>query len=370
MVNDIQRAEFLLIGIGVGSCPNKVVLPDGVELQQVMDSASSHGLIAVVWAGVQACMSAGAKIGDICDEERVLTYIGYQVFAEEKYKQYCSSVSNLIQAYRRYNFPLLVVKGLSLTRYWPQPAYRPIGDVDVYLFGHHEEADKLLGQDYGVNITYYEVGHHTEYNWQGVHVENHSDFVTTVNGDKKRKTLAEALKAEVSRGVQKQDIDDSFFFRPSATFNAMYLVVHMAFHFKSEILTLKQMCDWMLFLKNEHDHIEWERVCDFYQQFGMMRFVCAINGILIDYWGMEPSWVPIISRNQEIEQRVLDDIFNGCVFEHDESFIRKVKANVKQYIANRWKYRLLNENALSALLRRGIHYVLHPQDFKMQCLNK
>ena len=84
MVNDIQRAEFLLIGIGVGVCPNKVVLPDGVELQQVMDSASSHGLIAVVWAGVQACMSAGTKIGDICDEYRRY-FIGYSLFISRNY---------------------------------------------------------------------------------------------------------------------------------------------------------------------------------------------------------------------------------------------------------------------------------------------
>lgn len=71
---------------------------------------------------------------------------------------------------------MIVLKGYGLAQNYPIPCHRPCGDVDIYLFGEQEKADKLLQEKFGITIdkTHH---HHTVFRFKNETEENHYDFL-------------------------------------------------------------------------------------------------------------------------------------------------------------------------------------------------
>ena len=67
------------------------------------------------------------------------------------------------------------------------------------------------------------------------------------------------LEKEANEAIQ-SEINDHVIFFPSPTLNAIFLPYHMAGHFREERVTLRQILDWMMFLKNEYGNVEWRFV--------------------------------------------------------------------------------------------------------------
>lgn len=55
---------------------------------------------------------------------------------------------------------MLILKGVSLGKYYPNPALRPYGDFDMYLFAKYDQANKLVDQA-DIEVNYKEIKHST-----------------------------------------------------------------------------------------------------------------------------------------------------------------------------------------------------------------
>lgn len=61
---------------------------------------------------------------------------------------------------------MMVLKGYGLSKNYPVPNHRPCGDMDIYLFGDQEKADKLIAEELGIKIDNSH-HHHTVFQFQG-----------------------------------------------------------------------------------------------------------------------------------------------------------------------------------------------------------
>lgn len=126
----------------------------------------------------------------------------------------------------------------------------------------------------------------------------------------------------------------------SPTMNAIFLMRHMAIHFVSEVVTLRMLYDWGLYLMNEGKDVDWEKVGGLYEQVGMMNFAQMIQHFVMDKLGLPvKDCCPINSLANEKSERVWQYILNKI--EGRNLTGNPIKAGLlRRYwmLKDKWKY--------------------------------
>ena len=110
--------------------------------------------------------------------------------AEEDYKKYVEDIASLAKAYSEAGIEMMVLKGYGLSLNYPEPAHRPVGDIDIFLNDNDNDdcgklpawrrGDEVIRQR-GIEIDYSH-HHHSVFSWKGQMVENHYDIVNRYAG--------------------------------------------------------------------------------------------------------------------------------------------------------------------------------------------
>lgn len=304
------------------------------DWKRVVSLAQQHNIAPLVCDGL-----AGGR--DVVPTKVFSRLVGLTVLSEDKYDARRKVVEELGLLFAEHKIPFMVLKGYGISLYYPTPTHRTFSDVDMYSFGQYREADRVLHESLGINIDD-DVHHHTTCVYKGVLIENHYDIINTVQ-HKSNALFEQILKAEASQNVREHEVGNTNILLPSAMFNALFLMRHMAMHYAAERVSLRHLCDWMLFVRAEHQNIDWERVNAIYEQFNMKRFADAITGICIDNLGMSADYVPGVHRDKALEARILNDIIFAEFSEKmpEKGFFRIVWWKTRRYFANRWKHKLI-----------------------------
>lgn len=245
----------------------------------------------------------------------------------------CEDLSKLLHFHNSHNTKTLLLKGLSLSAFYPKPENRLYSDLDIYQFEDQAQADKNIANELHLEVKGTANSHHTNYTIGNTLVENHITFLDLRYGK-----LVKAWEKLLEDIVEKESFRSTFgkesVLIASPTFNALYLMMNMALKFLSNKLRLRYLCDWYCFLKAESSFIDWELVQTNYKDLGLNAFANAITGILVDNLGLNPNCLPYLQRNKSLEQQILNDIWNNF-FDKDTFYKRK---SFKQ---RKWKYKLI-----------------------------
>ena len=304
------------------------------DWKRLVSLAQQHNIVPLVCDGL-----AGGR--DVVSARVFSQIVGLTVISEDKYDERQKVVEELGLLFAEHNIPFMVLKGYGISLYYPTPTHRTFSDVDMYSFGQYREADRVLHERLGITIDD-DVHHHTTCVYEGVLIENHYDIINTVQ-HKSNARFEQILKAEATDGVRDVQLGNVNIQLPSPMFNALFLMRHMAMHYAAERVSLRHLCDWALFVKAEHQNIDWERVNAIYEQFNMKRFADAITGICIDNLGLSAEYIPNVQRDTKLESRILNDIVFAEFDERkpEKGFVRIVWWKMRRYFANRWKHKLI-----------------------------
>ncbi len=241
----------------------------------------------------------------------------------------------------------MVLKGYGLSLLYPIPQHRTCCDIDIWLFGHQQEADKILAKASGIHIGNAH-HHHSEFMVDGVQVENHYDFIN-VNAHLSSRQVEKRLKVLAAQPGGKCHINDTDIFLPPTDFNALFLLRHAASHFASEVLVLRQVADWAMFVEKHGKELDWEALENFSRKQNMLRFLLCLNALAVDVMGIDAALMPPFTRDRQLEQRVLADILKPEFSETEPAeagLARRVAFRTKRWWANRWKHRICYRESL------------------------
>ena len=141
-MDNIQIESIMgLVRFGLGKV-NICSLSNPDKWQELYYNAQKQGIAAILLDGINKCFERGFKI-DI-DFQTKMEWIGLVQQMERQYQQYEKDVKDLGAFYSEHGIRMMVLKGYGLAQNYPIPSHRPCGDVDIYLFGDQENADKLL----------------------------------------------------------------------------------------------------------------------------------------------------------------------------------------------------------------------------------
>ena len=278
---------------------------------------------------------------------------------EKRYRKQEARARELAAGFEEQGIRVHVLKGLSISDYYPRPEHRECGDLDCFLtldpaksHLHPEgayEAGNLAAEAMGARVKrdYYK---HSHIHFKGLMVENHQ-FCTAIRGREERKAFEKHLQDLLHRS-EPHYINGSKLIRPSADFNALFLTVHSFQHFLSEGIKLRHVLDWALLLKAEQEQIDWKEFYAWCDRMHFTKFVHALTAIAVEYLGLEIRCREIVCESP-YKDRVLDDIlyYGRSIFNTKGSTWQKRVALVRSKLRSRWKFsELYGRSAVGELM--------------------
>lgn len=292
-----------------------------------------------------------------------MQWLGSSLTIERIYEQHKHVMSELAAFYRTHGIKMLVAKGYGLSLNYPVPNHRPLGDIDIWLFGEQKRGDNALSEK-GVKIDYGH-HHHTIFNYKGVTIENYSDFLC-VPGHRKNASYERILKRLAYEGSVRYEINGEEIYYPSANFNALFILKHSATHFASTEMNLRQLLDWGTFVLKHGRDVDWNFVVKVAKLYNLYHFMNCQNALCVDYLGFPLDVFPAFERNKELETRVLNDIlspeFNKKA---PEGFLNGLLFKYERWRANVWKHKItFPESLTETLLTQLFAHIQKPASLK------
>ena len=254
---------------------------------------------------------------------------------------------DIIGHMERHGIDTLVLKGTHAAQYYPHPERREFGDLDLYFYDRHGEADHIAQKELKVAVGN-EAHHHSKYNYRGITVESHYDFLNVHYPPSNRKY--EAMLKELA---------------PSPTFEVLFLLRHMAVHFAAARITLRDLVDWTLTCRALNDKVDWGRVQDIVTEYGMSSFARALSLVAEHQLGI-PMPLQLSNGPDDIADRNLfeRDIVYGSVDDHAANGIGRLGWKFRRWHAMAWKRRMVySDSSLSLWLASLTSHTMKPQSF-------
>ena len=204
----------------------------------------------------------------------------------------------------------IVVKGQTIASIYPNPLARMAGDIDFFVY-NYPEAKELLEREWGIELPSKLVEKEYSFEHRKVIYEIHDQLI--VFGCRKHQRFwNELLKCPC------EYVNINGFQIPTLapTVNAVYVFVHLFFHFLREGVSLRQFCDWAMVLHHYKEDIDRKRLLSVLESLGMVRAYKALGCILVHDIGLPEADFPFkLEREDKAwHDKLLHDIFKGGNF--------------------------------------------------------
>lgn len=366
-----QQILLKLLNIAIGTenvADNDNFSSEWIDWQEVESLAADHFVVAMVVDALHLLSESGSSISEALDlpenEDLKFAWYGMCLSFEKDFSRKVASIAKLASFYKKNGLSMMLLKGYGLSRYYPVASHRPLGDIDIYLFGKWQEGDELMKRELlkKIDTSHH---HHSVFTVNGIMVENHYDFLNRYahgcNVRMERWLKEKATEAgSIEINLQGADI-----FLPSPDFNAIFLLCHSASHFVSSGQTVRQLLDWLLFVRAEGSKVAWDEVYQLLEEEGMEKYMSVLNSIGVKYFHLPAGIFPRLSDDEDIVDRVWGDILapefsakeNGDLF-------HSLWVKPLRWYSNRWKRKLCyNENSFKNFFRAIYGKLLKPSHF-------
>lgn len=256
---------------------------------------------------------------------------------------------DIVDTLQKHGIQTLVLKGTHIATYYPHPELREFGDLDLYFFDKHDEADRVAKKELGVSISD-KSHHHTKYDYRGVTVESHYDFVNTHYPPSNRNY--ETLLKEQA---------------PSPTFEVLFLLRHMACHFAASRITLRDLEDWALTCQALEDKVDWTLVNKTIEDYGMTEFVAVLNAIATQRLSVSMSQCLAVLQSYSLNVSLVHKVEHDLVYGSEEADnkadgLERLGWKLRRWRALAWKRRMVfNDSPLRLLLTSLTSHIEKPQ---------
>lgn len=180
------------------------------------------------------------------------------------------------------DIPVVALKGIAYSVYYPNPNLRECGDLDCYMMGKKDAGDKAVSE-VGGRID--EAGQkHSHLFYKGLTIENHEFFTNFGNTERGRYT--EKLLHTLVRD-QPTYLNKTKLLRPCPEFTALFMIKHSQRHFLYKGIRMRHVTDWALFLKAEQDNVNWDYIILEMEKCGVLEFARLMTNVCSNVLGMD-----------------------------------------------------------------------------------
>lgn len=276
--------------------------------------AAQQGVLALVYN------SLGASIHYLPRKLKIQWALGVERIVGRYTKQE-KCIKELSDILFQNGIKTVVLKGLGISQYYPNPSYRECGDFDCFLFEDFQKGNEIIvdkggtlkGEDYK----------HSHIEYKGLMVETHR-FCTPIRGPRANKDFERYLQALLEEGTN-QYLADSHIIVPSATFTVLFLARHTMTHFLYEGINLRHIVDWACFMRKNQNNINWSEVYRWGDKMHLTIFINTLNAVAEGILGIE-----INNPNAVVDHRYTDRFLRSVMNENNRVYNKKALSLWKQ----------------------------------------
>lgn len=340
----MEKELFTLLRLGLrNTTTDEENLSDFIVLTaeqwtHIGDLARKQGVLGIVLDGLNQIMVLGSSCKIEMPAALRLEWIGEVLQMELRNRQQIVVMNDLAEKWKQQGCRVLVMKGQANGVFYPKPERRNPGDIDCYLFENYARGNEIARQE-GANVdeSWYK---HSVINYKGETFENHQYFVHTRDGKRGKRLNEELVEQLKDKSEEIRVIPGTVVEMPPVQWTAMFLTYHACAHFISEGLRLKQILDWVMFLKVHQRDVDWGAFYAFCDRNHLRVFAEAMNTIAVKYLGIK-----VQSENYGFkESPYADKIMHSALYDEDYVFNsgKSGWANrlhlVKNMFHYRWKF--------------------------------
>lgn len=211
-------------------------------------------------------------------------------------------------------FNYLIVKGQTIGLLYPNANLRASGDIDILMKGDYLsnklELERMLNIHLPDKMKEKELSFYQGKTRFDLH-KNIVDFCLS-----KHQLYWDNLLNSVWDENNNVELEDLKVRILPPTVNAVYVFLHLFFHFIREGVALRQFCDWAIVLHHYKDEIDRNLLAEILNNLGVINAYRAFGTIVIDSLGLPIEEFPIYidENDRRWKDMILDDIFNGGNF--------------------------------------------------------
>ena len=199
-------------------------------------------------------------------------------------------VTHTTRIFLKYGFRSVILKGQSLSQYYPHPELRRSSDIDVWLDGSRKD---IIAYVCSVKKPGSILYHHCDFDvLNGTNIEVHFTPSYFANPFANHRFQAWAKQqGERLFPLCNKDMEQNYN-TTDATFDIPYLLIHLFRHVIDEELELKPVIDYFFVLRSQHLTAEDKRKhIHTLHQFSIDSFAAGVMYVLHDMLGLEEEYL-------------------------------------------------------------------------------
>jgi hypothetical protein len=243
----------------------------------------------------------------------------YKSFVENKKMEFLKDIAiqeahaeqmnRVLGEFHTRNIPVIILKGLVLRDYYPDPSLRLMGDGDILVKKQDVEASKILLQSLG-----YKSGkstlRHIEFHYNGYpEIELH-----TILSDSEIDTVGETFTDTVWDNAILTTYLNTSTLKLSIYDQLIHLLLHASQHMSAGGFGLRQLCDIVLFLQVHMEDIDLDTILNITRKYHIHRFSLALFAVCQKLFCLNLSGLNLHELEEDFIDLFIQDIFTAGVF--------------------------------------------------------
>lgn len=252
-------------------------IPEDVDWEAVGKIAKEQDVVSFLYDGAVA---AGAPVsGALLQQWRTRMLQG--VVRNDRLLR---AQNEIVECLAAAEIPAVVLKGSSVSQYYPQPDLRVLGDIDILVGKADIEPVKQMLEQHGYRFTEHDHNFHLSFSRADAYVELHYNVTKLPDsaGGRAAKAVIDTFLTDIGQGK----VNGYGFPVLSEPNQAMMLLLHMIRHMFSSGIGLRQILDWAVYMAAA-DKMRFEKdTLPVLERCGLRQYAQAATAVCIRYLGL------------------------------------------------------------------------------------
>ncbi|MEG1312098.1 MAG: nucleotidyltransferase family protein [Romboutsia sp.] len=276
---------------------------DDVNWQEILGIAKSHKVEGIIYSVLKKSGLSSEIENESLEELKKIVFNTGVVQIRS-----INNLETIFECFNNENIPVIVLKGLVVRDFYPQPEQRSMCDVDILIHKEDLERTKELLFGMGYMLDEHEASHHIklfhriypviEVHW---HIVKRDGF----NGN------IEEFETNIWVNTINVNVEKTQVLSLGYEDLVLHLCMHMASHLASSGFGLRQLGDLVLLVENKGEIINWNIFISNAKKYGFERFSKIIFNVCNKLFDMDiPKEIAY-----EIDQDKYIDLFINEIVE-------------------------------------------------------
>lgn len=280
-----------------------------VSLIELSKQQTVAGLIS------QALIDNNVKL----EEDDAMDVCSLLVSINRQNQKIDEAVVKLCKMMEEQHIRIMVMKGQTLSIFYPQPELRQCGDIDFIC--HPDDIAKavqFLKKDLGLKLSDAGSDKHARFTMDDVKYEIHR-MLTNFAYPPSHRYWENVYMKDVWEHPYTVEVNGYPVPTLAPTYNAVYVFEHILFHLIMDGVGLRQFCDWAISLHQNKENIDKDLLIKHLEGVRLKKAYSGLGAVLTDYLGLpEESFpLPISEKDHRKSESLFKNLIEWGNFGHN-----------------------------------------------------